>query len=679
MTTRRYPDGGKSRMPNKDTKKRAAVSMKAASNKQVAADAVLAGSLAARTRNPLKPVVVKGAEARVKQAFADKAVEMDTSTDEGREAFRKQVRANFRFYSKHVATIQLKSGKLSKLNWNSAQRRLALTLVNQLVSGKPMMAVIAKARQWGCSTLLTALVSWMMLRQDGYAACLVIHDKKFLSEFREKYRHMLLPGCRVLGIRVVVDNAEQIRLSNGSHIDFYAAGTKQTAEKIRSLTYNFAHCTEIPYWYDVLKTMGTVTSTVDLTQKGNGICIESTPRSRGDAFHTLYLQAKHGKTGYAPMFVPWHELEVYQTPLSDAECEAVQNYLAGALSTSAAAHMERELGLIPDKDNRVGRFGLKPQQYVWWCRTFRDKALLSAGNMATEYPDDDETCFLTAGKTVLSGDELKRIGDTVIAQRQQWKRGLLDESCRFAEIPGGWLEVLEQPVDGAQYILAADIAQGAEDGDFTCLGVGRRIGSTLKLVAGMYSHCDTSEAAARAKSLWQWYNNALVIPEANGPGVAFILEARRIGIGNIWVRRKVNTVTGGLDEKLGIQTTASTKPAMIAALKNKMRKQELVCGWAPAYTDLASFCWSDAGCTTAKAVKGAHDDAAMMLAIMCYAFENSPDMGAAPAKETRSPADFLQAKPDKPDYELSQPREAHTLPVVQPSQPRQSGSILDFL
>lgn len=676
----RLSHGGTKRVPRKSKRVRkaggAAVANGKARSEQAARDEVVLG-LAGIRKNPLGLELGKEEQKRVEERLSSK-VRIDTSTAEGREAFRKEARRNFRFYCKNVAVIQPKYGSLSKLTWNKAQTRLALTLVGQLLDGKPMMAIVAKARQWGCSTLLTALVTWRMLTVDGYGVCLVIHEKKFLPEFREKYRLMLNAGCRVFGHRLVVDNSEQMRLSNGARVDFYAAGTKQSSEQIRSSTYNFAHLTEIPYWYDVHKTLGTVTSAIDLV-RGNGICIESTPRSRGDAFHGLYQSAKAGKIGYAPVFVPWHELDGYSVALTEKEEEAVLRYLSGGMSTRDSRVCEVELGVVPDKDGRVARFGLSAQQYVWWCRTFRDKATLNINTMRTEYPDDDETCFLTSGRTVLTGDELKQIGDCVVSQRALWRRGIVTSDGVFAENAGGWFEMFEPPIDGAQYILSADIAQGAADGDFTCFGIGRRNGSTVQLVAAMYDRCDTSEAAERARLVCMLYGDPLVVPESNGPGVAFILDIRRLGVKNIWVRRKVNSVTGGVEDKLGIQTTASTKPAMIAALKKKVRNKELICGWAPAYVDLSAFCWSDASCTTAKAVKGAHDDAAMMLAIMCYAFEQTPDMGARPAEPAVQPDDFLTPKTAHPDYALFERKDGRVLPDSPAARPSAAPSFLDYL
>lgn len=654
----RGSDGGKGRPPVA-AKRRKSAKPKAAVVDQRKRDAVLGAGLAVKLSNPLVAAVPLEMRDRVAAELKRSPV-YDTTTAEGRALFRKEAKRNFRFFCARVAVIRDKAtSKLVKLSWNRAQRRLAETLVGQLLAGKPMMAVIAKARQWGCSTVLTALACWMMLTQDGYGVCLVIHEKRFLTDFREKYREILRGGCRVFGLSVVADNAETIRLSNGSRIDFYAAGTKNTSEQIRSNTYSFAHLTEIPYWYDVHKTMGAVTSVVDLV-KGNGICLESTPRTRGDAFHQLFVAAKSGKIGYAPMFVPWHELEGYSVALTEREEDAVLRYLRGELSTSAAAVCERELGLLPDKDNRVGRFGLAPQQYVWWCRTFRDKALLNLNTMRTEYPDDDESCFLSSGKTVLDSDQLKRIGETVISQRLLWKRGLFEEGV-WKERLGGWCEVLEVPEHGQQYVMAGDIAQGGDEGDFTCFGVAKRQGDRLTLVAGMYDRCNTFEAAERAKALWEWYGRPIFAPEANGPGVAFIMQCRKLAMHNIWLRRKLGQVGGGVEHALGVQTTATTKPAMIAALMEAARSGNLVCGWAPAYTDLAAFCWTDERQITAKAVKGAHDDAAMMLAILCWVAVLLPT-------QKHAQGEFEQD--NKSDSLIDHAPQAHLKLVAQAAQPR---------
>jgi hypothetical protein len=677
----RGTDGGKKAVPGKPKKKKGPVSrVQASQAERRRTDPVTAYKVAVTNRDPLTPQVLPQHENAVRKQLSAGKQDFDLRTEEGLAEFRAAARKNFQIFCTRVAVIQPKSGPKERFKWNRAQRRLAATIIAQLAAGKPMQAVVAKARQWGCSTLITVLISWLMVRTPSYKAAVVLHDKRFAPSFRDKYRMIMQSACRLLGLSITVDNNNRLQLSNGSMVDFYSAGTKATAANVcRSETYQVLHLTEIPYWYDVQTTMTACLQSVEL-EKGNGVFIESTPRGRGDAFHNLYLNAKLGKTGYAPVFVPWHELDGHSTPLTDMQCEVVRNYLSGALGTNAAAAAEREYGLVPDVEERVRRFGLSPQQYVWWCRKLRDKFNLNISGIKTEFPDDDETCFLTSGQTVLSGEQLQEMGKQVMLERDRWKRGVVVDG-RWQECVGGWFEKLSDYDPQAQYLMAADIGQGGTDGDMTVIGVAKLYGGKLHMVAGFAGWCDPSEAADKAKEMWTYYGKPMMAPEANGPGVAFIQACRGIGIYNMWLRQKLNAVEHALETKIGVQTTSATKPAMIAALRTACRQKQLVCGWEPVYGQMSTFCWTDINCVTARAVKGAKDDAAMMTAILCWVAGQLPDQERLQQQTTQRPLDFLRSEPAVADWQspgITHP--AHLPPVsAVPTAPRQSGSVLDFL
>lgn len=668
----RQSDGGKTKVPGKPRRKRGPMPKKShAKADRQRLDPVTAFKVSVSNRDPLEAQVGLAQKSTVNKQLAGTTKDYDLRTSAGIEEFRADVRKNFRLFCTRVAVIQPKSGPKERFKWNRAQKRLAATIIAQLAAGKPMQAVVAKARQWGCSTLITVLIAWLMVRKPSYKAAVVLHDKRFAPSFRDKYRMIMQSACKMLGLSITVDNNNRLQLSNGSLVDFYSAGTKATAANVcRSETYQVLHLTEIPYWYDVQTTMTACLQSCEL-EAGNGVFIESTPRGRGDAFHTLYLNAKMGKTGYAPVFVPWHELEGHSTPLTDRQCDAVRAYLSGNMNSREIVVVEQEFGLVPDVEERVRRFGLSPQQYVWWCRKLRDKFNLNLAGIKTEFPDDDETCFLTSGQTVLSGEQLQDMGRQVLSERERWKRGIVIDG-KWVETVGGWFEKLENYDPQAHYLMAADIGQGGTDGDMTVIGVARRDGPKLHMVAGFAGWCDPSEAADKAKELWEAYGKPLFAPEANGPGLAFVQACRGIGIHTLWLRQKLNSVEHAVETKLGVQTTSSTKPAMLAALKTACRQKHLVCGWEPVYGQMSTFCWTDASCTTARAVKGAKDDAAMMVAILCWIAGQLPDQERLQQQTTQRPLDYLQTVQNVTDWVspgISAPATA----------PRQSGSVLDFL
>ena len=48
------------------------------------------------------------------------------------------------------------------------------------------------------------------------------------------------------------------------------------------------------------------------------IVLESTANGVGDYFHDEWLRAQMERSDKQPVFVPWHEIEIYRRPVSDA-------------------------------------------------------------------------------------------------------------------------------------------------------------------------------------------------------------------------------------------------------------------------------------------------------------------------------------------------------------------------
>jgi hypothetical protein len=94
------------------------------------------------------------------------------------------------------------------------------------------------------------------------------------------------------------------------------------------------------------------------------------------------------------------------------------------------------------------------------------------------------------------------------------------EMFRFEPENFGPIRIYEEPVEGEEYIVSSDYAEGqSENCDYNTVHVYRR-GETLEQVAHFHEKCYPEECASEAIALGAYYNMAWQIPEVNSCGAA---------------------------------------------------------------------------------------------------------------------------------------------------------------
>jgi len=184
-----------------------------------------------------------------------------------------------------------------------------------------------------------------------------------------------------------------------------------------------------------------------------------------------------------------------------------------------------------------------------------------------EYPEDDETCFLTSGTCYFDVERLLAI-----------KRALPPYERKH--VPGGYEVEWEPPEQGVEYVMAADTSEGIAGCDPNGLGVLRRdTGVQVCSVHGIFNPPTLAEHCVRVAKR---YNGALLGIERQNHGHAVIQKVQDLGYGTphflggslFYYRKGKDQVQRGegfsgwsRHGRAGWSTDAETRPVMLQQLR----------------------------------------------------------------------------------------------------------------
>lgn len=544
---------------------------------------------------------------------------------------KKEVRAvllnNFREFCLKCK-IEGKDGKMLQFVWNRPQRQLAKMLAVRLVTGKPVLGVIAKARKWGCSLLVVHWMAWMMLRSPNTRIMLVLHHKDYLGEFRRRYKQVFLSLPSYIAPKIITDNASQLCLENGSLVDFYTAGTKQTADSVgRSTGYQWAHFTEVPFWHAPDRTFTAALSSVYLGPN-TGVVVESTPQGAYGKFYDMYNEAKQGLSDYFPYYVPWHAVDDYKLQPTLDQRDNWQKWRDTGDDKYRIAMGVTSTGkpiVLEDHENRIGRFGLSCDQYLWWCDTFRNRHAGNLLSMKQEYGDDDVSCFLTAAKLAFEQEEIAYLKQICDALRDNlYDCGLvydgngvlqLDRASRVYKVHEA---PSQEVIAESRYLAVMDTSfGGSAQADWSVMKIYRREMDSFVLCAKIKSKLQPSPFCDLCERLLSWYGQPLLAIEAN-KGEAHINEFRNRNYPRLLRRPRINVIDGSkLEDAIGFWMSESARAVCLATLDRYIRDGRLIDPDDDLYSEMFTFVVNE---TTGKkeAAKNCNDDHVICTAIACH-------------------------------------------------------------
>lgn len=177
----------------------------------------------------------------------------------------------------------------------------------------------------------------------------------------------------------------------------------------------------------------------------------------------------------------------------------------------------------------------------------------------------------------------------------------------------GALHIWKEPVDGREYIIGVDPAEGqGEEADNSCFEVIDQ--NTCEQVAEFYSNtCPPHVFSQILAMVGTTYNTALIVVESQNAGLTVLSKLEHdFQYGNIF-----HTVQNK-KESAGVKTTRANRPMFLETIHTRLTNRSMVIRSKRFVKELGTFVYNKQT-KRAEAEKGYHDDAIMAMCLALYA------------------------------------------------------------
>lgn len=496
------------------------------------------------------------------------------------EQTRERLRRDFPFYSRSVLKVRDK-GRLVPFVLRSAQLKLWDVLAEQRDQGKPMCAIVLKARKTGISTMAQGLLLQRTTLQPLHSANVIAHNSQTAGAIMQiaelMYANLPQIDDEELQLKPPIANRRRLKelrfgepdqfagatalKTFGANQSSYTVDTAKEFEGARGLTLQSVHGSEVAFWTDLKRKLTTVASAVDFTDPNTLAIYESTANGYNE-FKDLCDRALAGEGDFPLVFIAWFDDPRYTRELSrrDAERFAVGEH----------AHGEEEYEL-------VAAYGLTPEQLNWRRWAIENLCQSDVEIFHQEYPSFPEQAFMATGQTVFGGVLIQRAIKatrespepravtlhTAASLERRTRRGTTNVPTGVRLTDGGPWEIWTPPSDDGQYIVACDPATGEdEDGASFAIQV---IDHVSRAQVAQYEATIEPDLVAMQVFLACLYYGRhrrpwLAIERTGGYGLSLIDTIfHEFGYRQMYTRRKAEVATGNYADRLGWDTNRQTK------------------------------------------------------------------------------------------------------------------------
>jgi hypothetical protein len=514
---------------------------------------------------------------------------------------RHRLREDTPFYAQQCIWIIDKSKRRVRLEPKAEQLRFDAALEAQRADGKPMRAIILKARQIGFSTWTQAKLIQRVTQNENHDALVVAHDmstaKKLFNMGHTMWRN--LPQHPQLAIKPRISNrriGRELHFGNPSRLEAdagdvglnssYAVGTAKEVQAGRGGTLSELHGSEVAFWDDIEgKLTGLLESVPDDPE--TLVVLESTAKGFNE-FKDRWDDAWEGRSEYLPFFSPWFEEPSYTRPFVD-EWERERFLKTFGLEA-----------IGEDEPTLREQFHLTDEQLNWR----RWKILSSFGGKGSkfkqEYPATPQEAFIATGSKVFEptlvarlvkttettdprvpskGHPGPKVGTFKVTKTamKRGRHGMVEVPTKFEWVPRGYApldgdsvwRVWEEPEEKGQYVASMDPSDDEEtdrgENAWTAIQIINH--KTLKQAA----EYRTREPMALAKiqlyvAALHWNQAFVVVERTGGYGTGAlntIYHDFKYPRPRVYFRRAVGDARERESDRLGWSTNRETKPDLI--------------------------------------------------------------------------------------------------------------------
>lgn len=431
---------------------------------------------------------------------------------------------------------------------NYAQRDLIEECERQLAETGQIRVMVLKARQMGLSTAIEAILFAMAFLVERFKVLIVSHEmdsSTHILSMCDTY-WSTFPFKDFYSTKYAGRKELQWR-ENQSGIRVDTAGGKGVG---RSQTISALHASEVAFWPNPEELVNGLRQSIP-SFGTTAIFYESTANGVGNWFHRTWKQAALKQNELAAKFYPWH---------------AHPEYTADYIDPAEARKYGMLDNLLPEE--RVLReLGVDDSRLIWRRWAIKNLCGGDLDKFHQEYPSTPDEAFVSTGRNVFPLPRLLAHYEPRFGERGQLR--VLNGRISFIprdEHDGGVLRVFSHPSpdrEWGQYIIGADPTHTAV-GDYACAQVLNR--RTLEQVAVYRRKCDPITFAQDLKLLGGWYNDALIVPEKEGPGYATVGHLVGDNYPNVWRSERVDNTRGKGMGPYGWNTTKQSKHLAVSNL-----------------------------------------------------------------------------------------------------------------
>lgn len=310
------------------------------------------------------------------------------------ERFKERLRTDTPLWGRECGRIIDKERHKVPLLLNPGQAEFFRQVEAQRTAGKPMRAVILKARQIGFSTLVQGMLIQRATLTANYHTAVVAHDRetgaklyrigqRFYGNLPAEVKPEIASHRRAQFLHFG-DKGESWMHGDVWPDSTYYVDTANETEAGRGGTFSAIHGSEVAFWADFTTKITALQAAVP-DDPETMLFLESTANGHNE-FKDFWDQTYAGENDYIPFFWAWHQEPSYTLPFSnDQEREA---FVVG------------DGAVGEDEEMLIDRFGLSLEQLNWRRYTISNKTAGRIDKFKQEYPSFPEEAFLTTGHRV---------------------------------------------------------------------------------------------------------------------------------------------------------------------------------------------------------------------------------------------------------------------------------------
>jgi hypothetical protein len=478
---------------------------------------------------------------------------------------------------------------------NYAQIEVIRAVEDAMRAGKPTRVIVLKARQIGVSTVVEAIIFILAMMIDNLKCMIVSHEldsAEHLLSMTSNYWNTFS-----LNSLYTPRFASQKRLAWKETNSGIQITTAKNVRSGRSRTIQVLHASEVAFWDDPGALMTGLRQSIPNTPN-SFIFVESTANGIGDYFASTWEEAESGDSEFVPLFFPWHRHPEYTAISIGIPYDPLP-----VITDPEAIAEERNLRAM----------GIGNDRLAWRRWAIKNNCQNSVEIFHQEYPTTPEEAFISTGTNVFPLPKLR----TVYEPQHGTKGRLTRESSgrvRFQEDPSGDFKIFKYPSDDTSYgiyMVGGDPTRTTH-GDPACAQIINR--RSWEQVAVLRIKIDPSSFAEELAKIGSYYNQAMLVPEIEGPGYATIGALLQMDYPYIYKGQWADKAPGKVADNYGWQTTQKRKHWAIGNLLRAVVDGDIVIHDNDTFNEMKNYVTMTSG-EMGPSTNAGHDDTVMALAI----------------------------------------------------------------